>query len=74
MSKSKRKAEQRIIKDRYRGTPLTQDEWIAETKRVEETDYRKTALKDGLLSWMRDKGILVVSILLFPPLAVFAFN
>ena len=74
MSKSKRKAEQRIIQNRYRGTPLTQEEWIAETKSVEETDYRKTALKDGLLSWMRDKGILVVPLLLLLPFDIFSFN
>jgi hypothetical protein len=40
MSKSKRKAEQRIIKDRYTGTPLTEKEWIEAVKEAEETDIQ----------------------------------
>ena len=58
MSKSKRKAAQRIIKGRYTGNPLTEKEWIKEVKAAEENDYRKTALKDGLLKFMRAKDLL----------------
>ena len=58
MSKSQRKAQQRIIKDRYTGTQLTENEWIEAVKEAEETDYRKTALKDGLLKFMKAKGLL----------------
>ena len=58
MTKSNRKAQQRIIKDRYAGNPLTEKEWIKEVKEAEETDYRKTALKDRLLKFMRAKGLL----------------
>ena len=58
MTKSKRKAQQRIIKDRYTGNPLTEKEWIEAVKEAEETDYRKTALKDGLLKFMKAKGLL----------------
>jgi hypothetical protein len=58
LSKSKRKAEQRIIRDRYTGNPLIEKEWIEAVKEAEETDYRKTALKDGLLKFMKAKGLL----------------
>jgi dihydrodipicolinate reductase len=58
LTKSKRKKHHKLLRDARTGTPLTQQEWIAETKRVEETDYRKTALKDGLLKFMRAKGLL----------------
>ena len=53
MTKSIRKKHHKLLRDARTGTPLTQNEWIAETKRIEETDYRKTALKEGLLSWMK---------------------
>ena len=58
LTKSKRKAQQRIIKDRYTGNPLTEKEWIEAVKEAEDTDYRKTALKDGLLKFMKAKGLL----------------
>jgi len=48
MTKSNRKAHQRIIKDRYTGKPLTEKQWIQAVREAEDTDYRKTALKDGL--------------------------
>jgi hypothetical protein len=58
MTKSKRKTQQRIIRDRYTGNPLTEREWIEAVKEAEETDYRKTVLKDGLLKFMRAKDLL----------------
>ena len=70
MSKSKRKAAQRIIKDRYAGTPLTENEWIEAVKEAEETDYRKTAFRKGLGRFLRSKGFLVFALLVFPPLAL----
>jgi len=70
MSKSKRKAAQRIIKDRYAGTPLTKNEWIEAVKEAEETDYRKTAFRKGLGRFLRSKGFLVFALLVFPPLAL----
>jgi len=70
MSKSKRKAEQRIIKDRYTGNPLTENEWIEAVKEAEETDYRKTAFRKGLGRFLRSKGLLVFALLVFPPLAL----
>ena len=60
MTKFKRKTQQRLIRDRYTGNPLTEKEWIEAVKEAEETDYRKTALKGGLLSWMRERGLLVL--------------
>ena len=53
MTKSIRKKHHKLLRDAKTGNPLTQEEWIAETKRVEETDYRKTALKEGLLKFMQ---------------------
>jgi len=53
MTKSTRKKQHKLLRDARTGTPLTQEEWIAETKRVEETDYRRDALKEGLLAWMK---------------------
>jgi len=70
MSKSKRKAAQRIIKDRYTGTPLTENEWIDAVKQAEESDYRKTAFRKGLGRFLRSKGFLVFALLVFPPLAL----
>ena len=58
MEKTKRKKQQRIIRDRYTGNPLTEKEWIEAVKEAEETDNRKTALKDGLLKFMKTKGLL----------------
>ena len=70
MSKSKRKAQQRIIKDRYTGTPLTENEWIDAVKEAEETDYKKTAFRNGLGRFLKSKGFLVFALLVFPPLAL----
>ena len=70
MTKSNRKAEQRIIKDRYTGTPLTENEWIDAVKEAEETDYRKTAFRKGLGRFLRSRGFLVFALLVFPPLAL----
>ena len=58
MSKSKRKAQQRIIKDRYTGNPLTEKEWIEAVKEAEETDYRKTAFRNGLGRFPQIKRVL----------------
>ena len=70
MSKSKRKAQQRIIKDRYTGKPLTENEWIDAVKEAEETDYKKTAFRNGLGRFLKSKGFLVFALLVFPPLAL----
>lgn len=70
MSKSKRKAQQRIIKDRYTGKPLTENEWIEAVKEAEETDYRKTAFRNGAGRFLKSKGFLVFALLVFPPLAL----
>ena len=70
MSKSKRKAQQRIIKDRYTGNPLTEKEWIEAVKEAEDTDYRKTAFRNGLGRFLKSKGFLVFALLVFPPLAL----
>ena len=70
MSKSKRKAEQRIIRDRYTGHPLTEKEWMEVVKEAEETDYRKTAFRNGLGRFLKSKGFLVFALLIFPPLAL----
>jgi len=70
MTKSNRKAQQRIIKDRYAGNPLTEKEWIKEVKAAEETDYRKTAFRKGLGRFLKSKGFLVFALLVFPPLAL----
>ncbi len=70
MTKSNRKAEQQIIKDRYTGKPLTENEWIEAVKEAEETDYRKTAFRNGLDRFLKSKSFLVFALLIFPPLAL----
>ena len=70
MTKSKRKAQQKIIKDRYTGFPLTEKEWVDAVKDAEETDYRKTAFRNGLGRFLKSKGFLVFALLVFPPLAL----
>lgn len=70
MTKSKRKTQQRLIRDRYTGNPLTEKEWIEAVKEAEETDYRKTAFRNGLGRFLKSKGFLVFALLIFPPLAL----
>ena len=70
MTKSNRKAQQKIIKDRYTGFPLTEKEWVDAVKEAEETDYRKTAFRNGLGRFLKSKGFLVFALLVFPPLAL----
>ena len=70
MTKSNRKAQQRNIKDRYTGNPLTEKEWIEAVKEAAETDYRKTAFRNGLGRFLKSKGFLVFVLLVFPPLAL----
>lgn len=70
MTKSKRKTQQLLIRDRYTGNPLTEKEWIEAVKEAEETDYRKTAFRNGLGRFLKSKGFLVFALLIFPPLAL----
>lgn len=77
MTKSYRKAEQKRLKDARTGQPLAQKQFADLINAYEVENRQETqvsAYKDGLGRFLKSKGLVVLALLLFPPLAVFAFN
>jgi hypothetical protein len=77
MTASNRKAEQKRQKDARTGQPLTQEQFADLVNAYEVENRQETqvsAYRDGLGRFLKSKGLLVLALLLFPPLAVFAFN
>ena len=77
MTKSNRKAEQKRLKDARTGQPLTQKQFADLINAYEVENRQETqvsAYKDGLGRFLTTKAVVVFALLLFPSLAVFAFN
>jgi hypothetical protein len=77
MTKSNRKREQKRLRDARTGQPLTQKQFADLVNAYEVENRQETqvsAYKDGLGRFLKSKELLVLALLLFPPLAVFAFN
>lgn len=77
MTASNRKAEQKRLKNERAGQPLTQEQFADLVNAYEVENRQKTqvsAYKNGLGRFLKSKELLVFALLLFPPLAVFAFR
>jgi len=77
LTKSKRKKHHKLLRDARTGTPLTQKQFADLVNAYEVENRQETqvsAYKDGLGRFLKSKGLVVLALLLFPPLAVFAFN
>ena len=77
MTASNRKAEQKRLKDARTGQPLTQKQFTDLVNAYEVENRQETqvsAYKDGLGRFLKSKALLVLALLLFPPLTVFAFR
>ena len=77
MDKSNRKIERKRLKDALTGKPLTQKQFADLVNAYEVENRQETqvsAYKDGLGRFVKSKGLLVLALLLFPPLTVFAFK
>ena len=77
MTKLGRKTRQEQLRDAQTGQPLTQKQF-ADLVNANEVENRQetqvSAYKNGLGEFLKKNGLVVLVLLVFPPLAVFAFN